>query len=337
VDTTDLNSSKMRPEETYHIEQLKKLGHILKENIGIKTTRDGMYGGVATWQRDQNRFEIHKCGTSSEGNLKHIEIQCLDKIDELVAREVLNYENLIYMYLNKAPCADYNGNRKNCLDKVLKWAKNNPTKKLILGFRKPYAIGAFTERGSLHKPDKEVWPLYRMNLMCRDIPTNLTIVSLYRGDRQTGFGTELFHAKQQDMTSTITSLERNLKTNPMNTDKIAHMKKQEEDLKNMLKKIEREIKITRQSNDKIQQKLENEKLRKVENKTKEKFLKNKTSDIKEFDKEKRLIDTFIMAQKKQRAESISSHSSFRGAINTDKQLKSWNRGQTIQMVPIDVN
>merc|ERR1712013_650624 len=306
------NSSKMRPEETYHIEQLKKLGHILKENIGIKTTRDGMYGGVATWQRDQNRFEIHKCGTSSEGNL-------------------------IHMYLNKAPCGDYNGNRKNCLDKVLKWAKNNPTKKLILGFRKPYAIGAFTERGSLHKPDKEVWPLYRMNLMCRDIPTNLTIVSLYRGDRQTGFGTELFNAKQQDMASTITSLERNLKTNPMNTDKIAHMKKQEEDLKNMLKKIEREIKITRQSNDKIQQKLENEKLRKVENKTKEKFLKNKTSDIKEFDKEKRLIDTFIMAQKKQRAESISSHSSFRGAINTDKQLKSWNRGQTIQMVPIDVN
>ena len=183
--------------------------------------------------------------------------------------------------------------------------------------------------------------MYRMNLMCRDIPSNLIIVSLFRGDRQTGFGTEIFQAKQQDMTSTVTSLDRQMKVNPLKGDKIAHMKKQEEDLKNMLKKIEHEIMITKQSNDKIQQKLENEKLRQTENKTKEKFLKNKTSDIKEFDQERRLIDTFILAQKKQRDESektsIASHSSFRGAINKNKQLKSWNKGKSVQMVPIDVN
>ena len=328
----------MRPEETYNIEQLKKLGHILKENIGMKTTRDGMYGGVATWDRDQNKFEIHKSGITSEGNLKHIEVQCLEKVDELSAKEVLNYENLIYMYLNKAPCADHNGNRKNCLDKMIKWANKNPTKKLILGFRKPYAIGAYTERGSLHKPDKEVWPHYRMNLMCREIPANLFIVSLFRGDRQTGFNTEIFQKNQQEMNSTVTSIEKQLKGSMMKSDKIMQMKKQEENLKNMLRKIEQEILRTKQSNEKMQQKIENEKLRHVENQTKERYLKNRASDIKEFDNERRLIDTFI---KKQRNDSertsLTSRASFRGSMNSTKQLNSWKGGRPSEMVPIDVH
>ena len=81
-------------------------------------------------------------------------MDCLDTVDELMRKKVLTYDNLLYLYLNKAPCADYNGNRKNCLDKVIKWARNNPTKKLIMGFKKPYAIGSFKERGSWHRPDK---------------------------------------------------------------------------------------------------------------------------------------------------------------------------------------
>ena len=133
--------------------------------------QDAMYGGVATWDREKNLFHIHKSGQifrytritiwkqlspgiSSEGNLKHIEIQCLEALDELIAKQAVTYDSLIYLYLNKAPCADYNGNRKNCLDKVIKWAKSNPARKLVLAFKKPYAIGSFTERGSWHRPDK---------------------------------------------------------------------------------------------------------------------------------------------------------------------------------------
>ena len=78
----------------------------------------------------------------------------MDKIDELIKKNQLPFNNLIYLYLNKAPCADYNGNRKNCLERVIKWARNNPSRKLVLGFKKPYAIGSFTERGSWHRPDK---------------------------------------------------------------------------------------------------------------------------------------------------------------------------------------
>ena len=80
----------------------------------------------------------------------------MEALDELVAKQAVTYDNLIYLYLNKAPCADYNGNRKNCLDKVIKWAKTNPARKLVLAFKKPYAIGSFTERGSWHRPDKVV-------------------------------------------------------------------------------------------------------------------------------------------------------------------------------------
>merc|ERR1711874_434757 len=145
---------KMRPEETLHMEQIKKLGQVIKKNIGVHSTKDGMFGGIATWDRENKSFIIHKSGASSEGNLKHIEVECLDALDDLIKKRVLVHDNLIYLYLNKAPCADYNGNRKNCLDKVIKWAKSNPSRKLIIGFRRPYAIGSFTERGSWHRPDK---------------------------------------------------------------------------------------------------------------------------------------------------------------------------------------
>merc|ERR1712130_940532 len=156
-----------------------------------------MFGGIATWDREKNCFQIHKSGfnifstlyiscrqhckcnvylhlpgVTSEGNLKHVEVECLESIDDLIKKNMVPFDNLFYLYLNKAPCADYNGNRKNCLDKVIKWATANPSRKLILGFRKPYAIGSFTERGSWHRPDKEIWPLYKMNLMCRKLPQN---------------------------------------------------------------------------------------------------------------------------------------------------------------------
>ena len=147
----------MRPEETFHFDQIRKFASIIREKVGVKATRDGMYGGVATWDRDDQSFEILKTGVTSEGHLKHVEVECLEAVDDLIKKKQLVNDGLIYLYLNKAPCADYNGNRKNCLEKVIKWAKNNPNRKLILGFKKPYAIGSFTERGSWHRPDKVVY------------------------------------------------------------------------------------------------------------------------------------------------------------------------------------
>jgi len=242
----------MRPEDTLHLQQLRKLANILKENIGATTTKDAMFGGIATWDRENNSFQIHKSGITSEGNLRHIEVECLASIEELMKKKTLQYDNLFYMYLNKAPCADYNGNRKNCLDKVVKWAKNNPTKKLVIGFRKPYAIGSFTERGSWHRPDKDIWPLYKMNLMCRELPQNLMVVSFIKS----GGGPEIFQTKSHpEMSNNSTQIFKSAWS----------------------------VRKTTKEEDKLKMKL----------------LKNQKENIVEFDKEKHLIKSFILANRKQ--------------------------------------
>ena len=72
----------MRPEDTLHIEQIKNLGRDLKKRVGRTTTKvqklgvlfctnamqcrfkDGMFGGIATWDRENKSFIIHKSGES---------------------------------------------------------------------------------------------------------------------------------------------------------------------------------------------------------------------------------------------------------------------------------
>jgi len=53
---------KMRPEDTLNAEQIKKLGQVLRKSVGLNSTKDGMFGGVATWDRENKRFIIHKSG-----------------------------------------------------------------------------------------------------------------------------------------------------------------------------------------------------------------------------------------------------------------------------------
>ena len=52
----------MRPEESLHLEQIRKFGKIIRGEVGVKTTKDAMYGAVATWDRQENTFQIHKSG-----------------------------------------------------------------------------------------------------------------------------------------------------------------------------------------------------------------------------------------------------------------------------------
>ena len=120
-------------------------------------------------------------------------MECLDAVDDLIKKRTLAYENLIYLYLNKAPCADYNGNRKNCLDKVIKWAKNNPTKKLVLGFRRPYAIGSFTERGSWRRPDKAIINCFFLALHLRKCMIPGYLASLQNEPHVQRFAAEFGH------------------------------------------------------------------------------------------------------------------------------------------------
>ena len=47
----------MRPEETFHFDQIRKFASIIRERVGVKATRDGMYGGVVTWDGDDKSFD----------------------------------------------------------------------------------------------------------------------------------------------------------------------------------------------------------------------------------------------------------------------------------------
>ena len=173
----------MPVKKTNYFDQLKQLGYQVSQVKGIKNTKNEKYGGIATYDEEQDIFNILKSGTSS-----HIELQCLEKVDDLVGRGMLNYDDQLYLFLNTAPCTA-NNNNTNCLDRIIKWAKINPNKKLVLGFQKPSANGSHAESMS----DKEKWFMYRMDLMCRTFPTNLTIVSLYN--------TEIFHSHKNNSLS----------------------------------------------------------------------------------------------------------------------------------------
>merc|ERR1712020_109814 len=168
----------MPAKKTNYFDELKQLGNRIRKTKGLKNEN---YGGIATYDAGQNMFDILECGASS-----HIEVQCLDKVDELVGRGMLNYNDILYLYLHTAPCITTN---KNCLDRVIKWAKINPNKKLVLGFQKPSSCGSY----AVNMSDKERWFIYRMDLMCRTLPSNLTIVSLYN--------TEIFHSLKNNHAS----------------------------------------------------------------------------------------------------------------------------------------
>ena len=177
-----------------------------------------------------------------------------------------------------------------------------------MAFKKPYAIGSFTERGSWHRADKvkscleshvtflfqDIWPLYRMNLMCRTLPQNITIFSLVKSAK----GVEIFPSKnQQELT----------------------LDNSNSSIKTFLKKSSRD-----------------------EDNLKVKLLKNKTEDIKEFDKEKHLIKSFIMKSKKQEREiqrdrKIIFGKVSRGSSNNSTRSFATKQDQTSnQMVPIEV-
>ena len=65
----------MRPEQQLLSEQLRQLGKQLRGmEIPGRKSKSSMWGGVATWNRQNATFNVLHVGTTSEGNLKHIEV-----------------------------------------------------------------------------------------------------------------------------------------------------------------------------------------------------------------------------------------------------------------------
>ena len=250
------------------MEQLTQLSLLLSKTVGQASPRSGMWGGVATWDRGRGRLVLLHSGQASEGAGSHMEGQCLDRLDKKIERGEVVADERVLMFLNKAPCVDYTGNRRNCLERVVRWARAHPSLALVVAFRRPCAVGALTERGSGARPDKEVWPLYKEQLLGRDLPANLTLVSFYR--EKGGPRVQIF--KGQEVNPVIMRREQS---------------------KDSARK------------EKIMKKLELEFQRELESKNKSSLLKNKDDDIDEFDSETSLIQSFIAEQKSKKREKIT--------------------------------
>ena len=65
----------MRPEQQLLSEQLRQLGKQLRGmEIQGRKSKSAMWGGVASWNRQNATFNVLHVGTTSEGNLQHIEV-----------------------------------------------------------------------------------------------------------------------------------------------------------------------------------------------------------------------------------------------------------------------
>ena len=114
----------MNSEEVYYIKKLRTLKNVIESKIDRNTKRKrNNFVGIASWEREQKYFKIFQVLKSSKHRLNHIEVDCLDKIEEL-KRNV----DIFYMFSKVAPCW-------SCIDILIQWTKSNRMNMIILGIQ----------------------------------------------------------------------------------------------------------------------------------------------------------------------------------------------------------
>jgi len=199
----------------------------------------------------------------------------------------------------------------------------------VVAFRKPYAVGSMTERGSNKKPEQEVWPEYKKCLQTKDLPKNLTIVSMFKergvacpqffsskGESERSVGKEM----KGNETKMRLGKEIGAKTRKVGGGRL--------ELRDVARRLDFELdqkqKATREEREEMVKKMVMEYNQKMEEKSKAKVFNNKDKAIKEFDAEKRFIQKFISEEKSKRSNQAVKKN-LRG-----KKLKSFN------MAPIPI-
>jgi len=225
----------------------------------------------------------------------------------------------------------------------------------VVAFRKPYAVGSMTERGSNKKPEHEVWPEYKKCLQAKDLPKNLTLVSMFKergvacpqffsskgesGEgRRRSVGKEMFASKVGKETQgndTKMRLGKEMQGNEtkmrpgkeigVKTRKVGGGRSELRDVARRLDfELEQKQKATKEEREEMVKKMVMEYNQKMEEKSKAKVFNNKDKAIKEFDAEKRFIQKFISEEKSKRSK-IPVKKNLKG-----KKLKSFN------MAPIPI-
>ena len=109
----------MCAEEAHYLKKLE----LLQKTIESKVVRCRQnYLGIASWNRETKTYKILKVHQTSKHNLNHIEVDCLDTLEDHKKNM-----DIFYIFAKKSPC-------ERCSDTLIQWVQNNKRNMVIFGF-----------------------------------------------------------------------------------------------------------------------------------------------------------------------------------------------------------
>ena len=114
----------MNAEEYHYLKRLKNLQKCVQGRLELGKLNNRNYLGLASWDKKTKTFKLHQILKSSKYHVNHIEVDSLDKLEDLKKEK-----DMIYMLARFSPCLD-------CAEMIIRWAENNRINMMIFGFEK---------------------------------------------------------------------------------------------------------------------------------------------------------------------------------------------------------
>ena len=112
----------MNVEEYHYLKKLKNLKKCVQSRLELGKLNNRNYLCLASWDKKTKTFKLHHILKSSKYHINHIEVDSLDKLEDLKKEK-----DLIYMMTRFSPCVD-------CAEMIIRWAENNRINMMIFGF-----------------------------------------------------------------------------------------------------------------------------------------------------------------------------------------------------------
>ena len=112
----------MNAEEAHYLKRLKILQKCVQDRIEVGKLKQRNYLCCASWERKSKTFKLHHILQSSKYHVNHIEVDSLDKLEDL-KKEV----DILYIFTRFSPCLD-------CTEMLVRWTEHNRMNMIILGF-----------------------------------------------------------------------------------------------------------------------------------------------------------------------------------------------------------
>ena len=112
----------MNAEEAHYLKRLKTLQKCVQDRIEVGKLKQRNYLCCASWDRKSKTFRLHHILKSSKYHVNHIEVDSLDKVEDL-KKEM----DILYILTRFSPCL-------SCTELFVRWAEENRMNMIILGF-----------------------------------------------------------------------------------------------------------------------------------------------------------------------------------------------------------